>query len=157
MRNDLTQIPVADLLPHKAPMLLLSKALWADEETAVAECTVGDQCSLFLHKNGNNEEKIGGWLVLELMAQTVGVYAGNKGRNHNEPPKIGFLLGTRKLEVSRSSFSVGETLTIEVKCLMFGEDDLPSQFECRATVGDETVGTANLTVFQPKEVPSWIR
>ena len=141
-----------NLLPHRAPMLLLTRATFETQNSVGASCTIGEQCALFTDNNGD----VGGWLILELMAQTIGIYAGLKGKRPDEPAHIGFLLGTRQFSCSRSLLHTGETIDITARCVLYSEADLPSQFECTAMINGEIIAQANLTVFQPKELPEWI-
>ncbi len=46
------------------------------------------------------------------MAQTISAYAGYKGKTQGLPPKIGFLLGTRKMQLPCAYFSLGTTVRI---------------------------------------------
>lgn len=47
---------------------------------------------------------------IELMAQAVGAYAGIQARKNVQPVRLGFLLGTRKLEIFTQSVPVGTHL-----------------------------------------------
>ena len=96
----------AELLPHKPPMLLLTSSGTADGERVTARCTVGEQCRLFQLPDG----RYGTWMLIELMAQTVGIYAGLKNRATGSAPRIGFLLGTRKFNVHTQHLAEGDVI-----------------------------------------------
>ena len=141
----------AQLLPHKPPMLLLTSCGIIDGERVTAQCIVGEQCRLFTLPDGN----YGAWLVIELMAQTVGIYAGLKNRNEGSEPKIGFLLGTRKLSIHTGEFSEGDVIDISAECIFYSDSGLPCQFECHALKCGREVASANLTVYQPESTAEW--
>ena len=152
IKLDMVQLDLENLLPHRSPMLLLSRVTFETSDSVGASCTIGEQCKLFTDQNGD----VGGWIILELMAQTISVYAGLKNKHPNEPARIGFLLGTRQFSCSRAVIHTGETIDITARCLFFAEPELPSQFECTAAIDGELIAQSNLTVFQPKEFQPWI-
>ncbi|MDO4937193.1 MAG: 3-hydroxylacyl-ACP dehydratase, partial [Sutterellaceae bacterium] len=108
-------------------------------------------CRLFRMPDG----RFGSWLLIELMAQTIGVFAGLKNRSQGNSPKIGFLLGTRRFETSVGFLHEGDIVDVKADCVFFGQEGLPSQFECRAEMNGNVVATANLTVYEPDDLAIW--
>lgn len=147
--DSLSEQAIDSLLPHKAPMSLLTCADFADDTSVQTQCCIGEQCRLFMDEHN----RVGGWLVLELMAQTIGVFAGVRSIREGGAPRIGFLLGTRKFDVSVPFFQQGQTLVIHARCLYYSDGVLPSQFECTASLQGTEISRANLTVFQPNQAP----
>ncbi len=141
----------AELLPHKPPMLLLTSCGEATEDTVTAQCVVGPQCRLFRLPNGH----YGAWITIELMAQTVGLYAGLKNRREGAAPKIGFLLGTRRLTVHTGDLAEGDVIDLSARCVFYADTGLPSQFDCRASIAGREIAAANLTVYQPDSTDAW--
>lgn len=140
--TDVTAIPVADVVPHDAPMVLIDRILSFAESSLVAEVKIGPD-TLFCGDNG-----VPGWVGLEYMAQAVAAHAGLQGRQRGEPPKIGFLLGTRAYRCDVECFAIGETLTVHVEAL-FAEMGLGA-FSCRIET-EKTVATATINVYQPED------
>lgn len=147
--------PITDspeqLLPHRSAMMLLTEALDASD-CAVSSRTVlsEKQHGLFV-RNG----KVGSWLLIELMAQTIGLFAGLKNKKLGHGPKIGFLLGTRRFSTSVASLPLGAEVITEAVCSFYSDDELPSQFSCVCKYADAVVAEANLTVYQPKSLLPW--
>ena len=135
-------MPIAELMPHGGRMRLIDRVLEGDAESLLAEVTLRED-NLFFADGG-----VGGWVGIELMAQTVAAWAGWHARLRGETPKVGFLLGTRRYECSRPVFKPGECLRIEIHC-QFAADNGLGQFDCTITIGTEKVATAALTVFEP--------
>lgn len=139
---------VSALLPHSAPMVLLSEVLEITPTGARTRTRIGENTRLFEATDGSVSASI----LIELMAQSVGVYAGSQAREAGLPPKIGFLLGTRRLTTTLSRLKRGDCVDIDVDCVFLSVDGaLPSQFACRALMDGKQIGCANLTVYQPDD------
>lgn len=133
------------LLIHRPPMVLLADVISVDgngSAKAVADVSEG---SMFC------DRELGGvpaCVAIEYMAQTVALVVGENRRSKGEPPKVGFLLGTRKMDVAIPAFKCDVRYEIEAKCAYV--DDEFGSFDC--TIADqsgEVVATASLTAFQP--------
>lgn len=137
-------------LPHRTPMLLIDRVLAADAETTRCRVTVGEQCSLFRQADGSYPNS----LFIEFMAQTVGVFAGIRDSESGIGPRVGFLLGSRKVQLHKKTLAEGDVFDIDTRCLFFGQEELPSQFECRVLENNTEVASAVLTVYRPHGLPS---
>lgn len=133
--------PIAELLPHRPPMLLLDEMLAYDADGARAVTTIGPT-TLFLD-GGAVPAHVG----LEYMAQACGAFAGALARDAGEPVKIGFLLGTRHYRAYVPAFRLGERLTVSVGVVY--RDEEMGAFDCRIEIGDRLAAEAQLTVYQP--------
>jgi predicted hotdog family 3-hydroxylacyl-ACP dehydratase len=132
---------VAELLPHRAPMILLDEILGFDETSVVAGVTVS-AASLFLEAGG-----VPVHVGLEYMAQACAAFAGISARERGEPARIGFLLGTRQYRAHVPCFRCGERLAIMVSVLY--QDDQMGAFECRIEIEGKLAAEAQLSVYQP--------
>ena len=83
------------------------------------------------------------------MAQTISAYAGYKGQTKGLPPKIGFLLGTRKMQLPCAYYSLGTTVQIRVEQSYLHEG--LGQFNCEI-VYQEHQFSAILSVFEPENM-----
>jgi predicted hotdog family 3-hydroxylacyl-ACP dehydratase len=133
---------IRTLMPHSGPMVLLDRAISADEESLCAEVRIRAD-SLFCVAGA-----VGAWVGLEYMAQAIGAYAGYVARLRGEPIKLGYLLGTRCYECSRPFFRVGTLLRIHARRILQSENGLGS-FECRIEDESGQIAAATVSVFQP--------
>ena len=138
--------PLSDLLPQAEPMILLSGYEEpAGEDSVVAFVDVGKASPFY-------EQTLGGvpaCVTLEYMAQTMALLVGLRDRLRGQKPRIGFVLGSRKLETKIPCFCDGERYRILATCTY--EDESFGSFDCTITDGrGETVATATMTAFQPE-------
>ncbi len=146
MRTPVT-LPIQEIVPHSGVMCLLHRAVEGDEDSFVAEVDVRSE-GLFAEAPG--------WIGLEYMGQTIAAWAGWQARQRGDAPRIGFLLGSRRYECSVPVFPVGKTLQIEIQRNFVAENGL-GHFDCRIRIGDETVATATLTVFEPSNAEAFLK
>ncbi|ADD75729.1 putative hotdog family 3-hydroxylacyl-ACP dehydratase [Pantoea sp. PA1] len=135
-----------DYLPHDAPMLLLEKVSDVTADSATCCVTVSPQGVLapFLDSDGN----LPGWYVLELMAQTVGVWSGwHRHQQGQASISLGMVLGARELVCSAGILPADATLIVKVKLLM--QDERFGSFECAIEAGSATLATGRVNTFQP--------
>ncbi len=111
---DVTKIPMAELLPHEAPMVLLDRVLSFDESSLVAQVRIRPD-SMFCTDVG-----VPGWIGIEYMAQAVAAHAGMKALQRGKAPVIGYLLGTRAYRGEIGTFPVGTRLTVHVEVTLRG-------------------------------------
>jgi predicted hotdog family 3-hydroxylacyl-ACP dehydratase len=117
--------PVAQLLPHRGRMVLLTRVLaHAREGTS---CTVAiDAQDLFRAHDGT----IASWIGVEYMAQCVAAHAGLIGRAAQREPRVGYLVSSRRLRFHVPRFDAGQTLRVSASQLWGGEQGLVA-FQCK--------------------------
>lgn len=105
--DTLPECPITDtasLLPHSGRMVLIDRITRYGDDFVEAGAQIKPDHILL----------VGGILpytaFIELMAQAVGAYAGLQARKNARPVRLGFLLGTRKLEIFAQSVPVGTHL-----------------------------------------------
>ncbi len=135
--------PIETLLPHAPPMVLLDKVI-AYEKTKITTALTPNAQSPF-----HAEKGIPSYVGLEYMAQSCGVYAGLEALAHNQPPRLGFLLGTRNFHATQSHFTTGDTLHIHATEI-FRQDGM-GVFDCRIVCNNQEIATAQLNLYQPDE------
>ncbi len=135
---------VLEYLPHQPPMVLIDELIEAGDNYAVSRLVIKPDTP-FVTAQG-----LPAWVGIELMAQTVSLFAGVRGKRLGLPPKIGFLLGTRRYHSSCAFFPLDSEVIISAKELYFGETKL-GVFECRIESAVGTV-TANLNVYEPPDL-----
>ncbi len=105
--DTLPECPITDtasLLPHSGRMVLIDRITRYGDDFVEAGAQIKPDHTLLA----------GGILpytaFIELMAQAVGAYAGIQARKNARPVRLGFLLGTRKLEIFAQSVPIGTHL-----------------------------------------------
>lgn len=142
--------PAAAFLPQEPPMRFLDEALAADDERASGRLTVRAD-SIAVDSTGLFPSAA----LLEVMAQTIGVYAGRMRLLAGQRPAAGLLLGTRRAVFSRPGWPVGTRFTAHAAKTWEGDDGL-WQFDCAVEAeapgeAPEPAARAVLTVFNPPE------
>jgi predicted hotdog family 3-hydroxylacyl-ACP dehydratase len=137
--------PVAELLPHAPPMILIDEVVEAAEGLIAARVTLRPT-SLFVEG-----DRVPAIVAIEYMAQTVGAYAGLRARAAGNAPKIGFLLGSRELTLDVDAFAVGDELRIEARHV-WGDERIGS-FQCEVLRAGRTLASALVNVYEEGEEP----
>ncbi|MES3024160.1 MAG: hotdog family protein [Pseudomonadota bacterium] len=144
--------PIAELVPHDGPMILLDRVLSADSDNVCAEVAIRAD-TLFCDGHG-----VGSWVGIEYMAQAIAAQAGYQAYLRGARPDVGFLLGARRYVCGRSAFALGSVLHVFVHRALQGENGLGA-FECRIedSADGEVVATATVTVYLPKNVNDYLQ
>jgi predicted hotdog family 3-hydroxylacyl-ACP dehydratase len=143
-------LSVEQYLPHRSPMLLVDRLLADDGDRVEVEATVPAD-GLFVR-----DGVMPSWVGLELMAQTIGVFAGRRSRERHEAVRLGFLLGTRRYTAKVDGFRVGARLEIHARMEILSAQGL-SVFDCCILEGGQVVAEALLNVFQPQDVDGYLK
>jgi predicted hotdog family 3-hydroxylacyl-ACP dehydratase len=144
----LTMPPIADVVPHSARMLLLDRVVQYDEESLTAELTIRPD-SPFVRSGS-----VGTWVALEYMAQAIAAFAGCEARTRGEPPKVGFLIGSRHFTCTVPELPVGATMQVTVVREL--QDDSGLGSFSGTLRGDGISADATLAVFQPHDVQQFL-
>ena len=142
-------LPITDiepLLPHSGDMVLLDEITEFTPDFIVAKTTIKPDNILI--KNNI----LTTFSAIEIMAQAIGAYAGIQNKLQGLPVKLGYLLGSRNLEIFSEQIPIGTTLEIQAKVSI--TDSLGfSIFECQL-MDDSTqkiLLKGALNVFSPDE------
>ena len=133
------------LIPHRAPMHLLSEVITLKSNYASALVKIHQGSSFFIDKLGG----VPSWIGVEYMGQTAAMIAGFQLREGLIGPHVGLLLGTRKYEASVANFRSGINLEITCKELAVVGDNLAT-FSCDIHDHQSHVklASAKLSVFR---------
>ena len=138
-----------ELLPHRPPMTMLAQVVSVEmpgEAVSVADTSAS---SVFF------DPDLGGipaCVALEYMAQTMALAVGAEQRRQGKSPKVGFVLGTRRLDVKVAAFESGKRYVVKATCTC--ADGEVSSFDCSITgPAGEIVATATLAAYQPSNAP----
>lgn len=143
--SDNHPVSLAELLPQASPMILLSGYDEPTEEGAVETYVDISSSSPFFETDARG---VPGCVTLEYMAQTMALLVGIVRRRENLPPKLGFVLGSRRLTVRIPYFKEGERYRVRAECTY--QDEEFGSFDCRITDrAGECVAEGTVTAFQP--------
>ena len=136
---------LAELLPQAAPMILLSGYEEPTEEK-VAEAFVDvDEKAPFFEPELDG---VPSCVALEYMAQTMALLTGFFRRRRGLGPRVGFVLGSRKLTVSVPCFRRGERYRVRAECVY--QDEEFGSFDCEIRdPSGAVVASGSVTAFQP--------
>ena len=108
-----SNIDLEKILPHSAPMILVSKVLnySLEQKTLQASVTITSNDVFYSSLLDGTPSYVG----IEYIAQTVGCLSGIVSLHRNEPIKLGFLLGGRQIKIYEDVFKRGKTYIISIK------------------------------------------
>lgn len=136
--------PMADLLPHEGPAVLLDAVLDWDQGRLAAQVDIHSGSRFFEPVCG-----VPGYVGIEYMAQACGAYAGLEAKSTGQPVRVGFLLGTRRYTCSRPWFAAGDRLTVSIAEVL--REGVMGVFDCHIAVNGAEVAAARLNVYQPED------
>lgn len=142
--------PASELLPQSGPMLLVDEAVFLSSDEARSRTRIKADCILL-----DDSGRLPGAALIEMMAQTIGIYAGAARASQGLPPSIGLLLGTRDMKIFAPFVEAGSTVLCSAK-KTFESDEGLWQFDVDAKLADEDgeklLSRAAITVYNaPKQ------
>jgi predicted hotdog family 3-hydroxylacyl-ACP dehydratase len=153
MKNDRMSktLDLETLLPHRAPLLLLSEVVDYDEIFAMALVHITKESQFF-------DAELGGvpsWVGMEYMAQAISIWSGHQQLLNHRPVQVGFLLGCRSYDCNSAVFPAGCTLTISVSPVYCDASGLGA-FNC--TINSALIqATAQIKAFRPQDPKNFVR
>lgn len=143
-------VPAEDFIPHRGAMQLVERLLEVNEDHAVVDATVPPD-GLLVH-----DGRMPSYIVIEHMAQSIAAWAGARARREGRPVPLGFLLGTRKLELGCDDLPAGARLRMTVRCELIADNGL-GMFDCRVECDGTLVATAKVSVFEPADAQAFLQ
>ena len=101
--------PLAALVPHRPPMLLLDALVAHDAVSATCAVTVREG-AMFVR-----EGRVGATVFVEYMAQCAAAFTGLRASSRGEPVRVGYLLGAREVTLHVDGAAVGDALTVRAE------------------------------------------
>jgi predicted hotdog family 3-hydroxylacyl-ACP dehydratase len=150
--EEFRQLPIAELLPHRPPMILLDRLLLHGPGFLEAGVCIRPD-SPFV-RDGH----VPAWVGVEYMAQACACFAGMEARARGEAARVGFLLGTREYRTAVVGFDVGATLRVRA-CPIHREDGGLSVVECRIWSTEQVlpIVEATLTVYEVADLEAFLK
>ena len=149
-----------DLLPHRAPMMLIDAVESFDPEakSLTARVAITPEQIFYLSGASDGSAGVPNWAAIEYMAQTCAALAGCWDRHvaPDRPARPGLLLGTRKLALGLERFESGRTYHVTAVNAFWDAD--AASFEC--TIRDEAgaeVASAVLSAYRPPDLEGFLK
>lgn len=117
-QKDIVRLPAdaAGLVPHKPPMLLISRLIEVKERSSVSEVEITED-TIFIGENGKLDDAS----YIEIIAQAIAAQNGFKNMGNRKSKQEGFLLGVKNLEITGHA-GIGDKLRVSVyKAAKYGE------------------------------------
>ncbi|PSU58965.1 hotdog family protein [Photobacterium phosphoreum] len=137
--------PLAQLLPHDAPMILIDELINVGMENVHCQVTIRSD-NLFFNKQS---QSVAGYVGIELMAQTIASWSGYHAWQQGKSAPIGFLLGCRRYHSEWSQFNQGIVLDIHAERLM--QDNNMAVFSCKIIHQQQIIASCQLNAYLPSE------
>lgn len=134
---------ISTLLPHRAPMLLLERIASCSDDGM--ECVVKTRDTPFT--SGDFVDII---VSTEWMAQAVGAFVGASRQKKGEAPRIGFIIGTRRIDFHVTRVRTDTELRVHVSPVWIDRGN--GSFRCRVeefSTG-RVLAEGSLTVHEPE-------
>jgi predicted hotdog family 3-hydroxylacyl-ACP dehydratase len=137
----MSELPaLRELVPHRAPMLLLDELVAFDERSATCALTIRED-SIFAQ-----DGRVPAWAALEYCAQCIAVYAGLRARAKGQLPSVGLLVAAREMTLEIDAFEQGDRLLVDARW-DYGEARV-GRFDCAVRRLEAVVVKASITVYQ---------
>ncbi|SQH74242.1 Thioester dehydrase [Shewanella benthica] len=147
----LSQMAIADVIPHRDPMILIDRLISHETDSLLTQVDISELSPYF-----DAELKgVPNYVGIEYMAQSIAALAGVEAKSRGDIIRVGFLLGTRKLQMHIADYRLGESYQTRVSRLYQEESGL-AVFDCQIFHRQTLVATANVNVFQPQDVERYI-
>ena len=134
---------VSALLPHRAPMILLERVVRFSDEGI--ECVVKTTGTPFVSENS-----VDIIVATEWMAQAVGTFVGAGRQKKGEEPRIGFIIGSRRIDFHVDRVAADTELRVHA-CPVWidrGNGNFRCRVEERST--GRVLAEGSLTVHEPE-------
>lgn len=149
--TDYTLVPIAELIPHTAPMVLLHRIIEYSDSKLTAEIDIHPHSMFF-------DDRLAGvptWAGIEYMAQAIAALGGIHTCKEKKAVNVGFLLGTRKYTGNHEAFLPGKTYQICVNRIVRDASGLAC-FACTITLSGEPVCEARINVFETSDAQAFL-
>lgn len=144
--------PVERLLPQAHPMILIDEIVGCEPARVCAGVAVRSGAPFFQEGCG-----IAAHIAIEWMAQTCAALIGIESLEAGRPVGLGLLLGTRNFKATVPWFRVAERFIV-TGCIAYRDQQM-AVFDCTVVrdPGAEEVAAAQLTTYQPEDLPALMK
>jgi len=140
---------VASVLPQSPPMVLLDEIVAHDADSTTCRVRIG-----FGVPFADDAGDVPSYVALEYMAQTAAAHSGLVSRARGEPIRVGYLLGSRRIELHVDHFRAGQELS--VVAVQVWSDGVLGSFACevRDAAGGGALVECVLNAMSPADPES---
>lgn len=114
--------PLEALVPHRGRMVLVNGIVEHTPEETCCRIDIAADAVVV-----NEDGSVSPWVALEYLAQTIAVHAGLTAWKLDEPVRLGFLIGSRRVEFA-GAMRAGQSLLATVRHV-WGQAELAA-FDC---------------------------
>jgi predicted hotdog family 3-hydroxylacyl-ACP dehydratase len=135
---------IEDLISHRPPMRLLDELVSHSHEVTTCRVRITAESTFVRHG------QVPCLVAVEYIAQCIAVHStleSIRAAGAPVPPRIGYLIGVRQLELRRSHFSVGDELMVMARHVW--GNDRAAVFHGEVACGDSIAAEGDLTVALP--------
>lgn len=134
----LTKSEVENIIPQKAPMVMVGALISIDEKQVVTDFVIPEDHILL------ENHKLSDVALIENIAQTAAVKAGYSAKINNEKPKTGFIGAVKNFEIFQS-VGAGDKLTTTVNTVneVFNASIVEGEIYCQ----QKCVAKGELKIF----------
>ncbi len=149
--QELSQMAITDVIPHRDPMILIDRLISYKTDILLTQVDI-DELSPYFDVEING---VPNYVGIEYMAQSIAALVGVEAKSRGDNIRVGFLLGTRKLQMHIPDYRLGESYQTQITRLYQEESGL-AVFDCQIFHQQILVATANLNVFLPQDVKTYL-
>ena len=147
MKPELTlPMDAEKLIPHRKPVCMVDRLIEFKDQAGTVEAVVSSKNAL-IEDNGQLDQLA----VTEMIAQACAAAKGYEGRLANDPMKLGFLVGIKKLQFFGKAF-LGDHLQISVRTVgaIAGFTVVESKVICNQKI----IAAGKIKLWVPEPDPS---
>ena len=133
------------------PIILIDSIVSHQSDSLITQTQISPQSAYF----DETLQGVPNYVGIEYMAQSIAALAGVEALLQGQPIKVGFLLGSRKLQMHQQLFTLGQTYRTHVTRLYQEESGL-AVFDCQIFHQDRLMAQANVNVFQPADSQAYV-
>jgi len=134
---------IETLIPHSNPMIFVDEVVYATDESIHCRVKIKDTNLFFNHKL----RAIPAYVGIEFMAQSIAAWSGYHANRQGKSSPIGFLLGSRRYNVSVEQFPEGTILDIYAEQVM--ENNGMAVFNGKIKHQEDEIAECQLNVYVP--------
>jgi predicted hotdog family 3-hydroxylacyl-ACP dehydratase len=149
MKSELTlPLDAEKLIPHRKPVCMVDRLIEFKDQAGTVEAVVSSENAL-IEDNGQLDQLA----VAEMIAQACAAAKGYEGRLSNDPMKLGYLVGIKKLQFFGKAFA-GDNLQISVHTV--GAISGFTVVEGKVICNEKIIAEGKIKLWVPEPKPSGV-
>lgn len=136
------------LIPHRKPVCMVDRLIEYEDQAGTVEAVVSSENALI-----ENNGQLDPLAVTEMIAQACAAAKGYEGRLANDPMKLGYLVGIKKLQFFGKAFA-GDKLQISVHTV--GAISGFTVVEGKVICNQKIIAAGKIKLWVPEPKPSGV-